>query len=87
MSPSLTSKIDPTILDRYEIGELLGRGGFSEVVKAINKETNEIVAIKIITNPKNDPQYIEEIEAIENEINILEVYDKKTIHALIHKSP
>lgn len=69
-----TYPIDARILEKYEILELLGTGGFSEVVKAKNKETGSVCAIKIIANPKDDPNYISEMESIENEINILKVH-------------
>jgi serine/threonine protein kinase len=72
-SNSPTFPIDPVILEKYDVQEVLGRGGFSEVVKAIHKETGQICAIKIMSNPKDDPKYITELQSIENEINVLKV--------------
>jgi len=37
-----------TILEVYQFGDELGRGGFSVVKRATNKESGEVYAIKII---------------------------------------
>ena len=37
---------------RYEIQEVLGKGSFGQVVKALDHKTEETVAIKIIRNKK-----------------------------------
>ncbi|KJE89380.1 dual-specificity tyrosine-(Y)-phosphorylation regulated kinase 1B [Capsaspora owczarzaki ATCC 30864] len=37
-------------LDRYEIHNLIGKGSFGQVVQAIDRHTNEMVAIKVIKN-------------------------------------
>jgi serine/threonine protein kinase len=36
------------LLDSYELGSLIGKGGYSQVYKALNKNTSETVAIKMI---------------------------------------
>ena len=55
-------------IDNYDIGPLLGRGGFATVYQAINKETKENVAIKII---KKDEMIKNNLKnRIKNEIKI-----------------
>ena len=48
-------------LAKYEIGRKLGQGSFGKVMKAVDKETGEVVAIKIIENLEkplpDDPEY------------------------------
>ena len=41
-----TSKTETTIMDKYKIVKTLGDGTYGSVVKAVNKSTNEEVAIK-----------------------------------------
>ena len=36
------------IKEKYQFGEVIGRGGFAKVINAIDKKTNDTVAIKII---------------------------------------
>ena len=43
--------------ERYEIECVLGKGSFGQVVKAIDLETNEDVAIKVI---KNKPAFFKQ---------------------------
>ena len=37
---------------RYEVLEVIGKGSFGQVVKALDHKTNSLVAIKIIRNKK-----------------------------------
>jgi len=43
-------KIGEILADRYEIMQLLGKGSFGQVVKALDRMQNEYVAVKIIKN-------------------------------------
>ncbi|KAG9133770.1 hypothetical protein Leryth_018373 [Lithospermum erythrorhizon] len=53
MSKSTSKKeIQGLILDRYEIGKLLGQGTFAKVYLARNIKSNESVAIKVIDKEK-----------------------------------
>jgi len=65
--------------DRYVIGEEIGRGGFSIVKKAQNKETKENVAVKIIE--KKTPGE-EELQLLHREIDIMRKLQHKHIIAL-----
>lgn len=40
----------PLVYDRYQTLELLGAGGFGEVYKCYDLETNRFVALKIVIN-------------------------------------
>lgn len=44
--PSIAS--DPAIAERYEIGELLGAGGFAKVYRARQRTTGQEVAVKLL---------------------------------------
>jgi calcium/calmodulin-dependent protein kinase I len=66
------------IKEEYDFREELGRGGFSVVVKAIKKDTEEAVAVKIIA--KN--QSPEELQLLQREIDILKKLDHRNIIAL-----
>jgi len=66
------------IKEEYDLREELGRGGFSVVVKAINKATEEAVAVKIIA--KN--QSPEELQLLQREIDILKKLNHRNIIAL-----
>jgi len=41
------------LMDRYELGRLLGQGSFAKVYHARNLETSENVAIKAMEKQKN----------------------------------
>mmetsp|Transcript_4607 Transcript_4607/g.5921 ORF Transcript_4607/g.5921 Transcript_4607/m.5921 type:complete len:308 (-) Transcript_4607:29-952(-) len=57
----------PSHNDRFELGEILGRGAFGKVYKGSDKVTKEEVAIKVI----NLDQAEEDLEDIQLEINVL----------------
>lgn len=56
---------DPTKL--YELKERLGKGSFGSVFKGVNRKTDEVVAIKIISLTEE-----EAIEDVRQEIEILQ---------------
>lgn len=41
------------LLQKYEIGKLLGQGNFAKVYHASNLETGQIVAVKVTDKEKN----------------------------------
>jgi len=76
-NPTLQDK-KRKILDYYEINELIGRGGFSEVRKGKNKKTGEIVAVKIIEKKQNP----EKLETVQREIELMKRLNHKNIVCL-----
>ena len=80
----MSSEFKNTILSNYKIKKILGKGTFSTVKLAINKETGEEIAIKILD--KNKIKNNRDIKRIEREIsmvkninhpNIAKVYEIK----------
>ncbi|KXJ12506.1 calcium/calmodulin-dependent protein kinase type 1D isoform X2 [Exaiptasia diaphana] len=71
-------KFDDKITKKYELGEVLGSGAFSEVIFASEKETGKQYAIKCIA--KKDIKGKE--EGVENEIAILKKVSHKNIIGL-----
>ncbi len=76
------SSSDWLILDRFRIVRPLGRGGMGKVFQAIDKETGNTVAIKLIQNRNAFAQeqrmrFIKEVRSIGalRHPNIVEVYD------------
>lgn len=65
-----------TLLNRYEIIEVLGQGGMGQVYRAYDKKLNEEVAIKLI-NPEiaSDPKTLERFS---NEL--------KMARSIVHKN-
>jgi len=66
--------------DAYELGEELGRGAFSIVVKGTNKSTKEIVAIKIIDKTKASGE--SDRKRLETEVKILKQVNHPNIVGL-----
>jgi len=65
-------------LEQYDVGEELGRGGFSIVKKGIRKTSGEVFAIKMIE--KN--QAGEELQLLQREIDIMRKLKHKNIISL-----
>lgn len=63
---------------KYELGDVIGRGNFAEVKKAVNKETGEEVAVKIVSIKDQD-----DYDAIKTEIEILGKLEHPNIIRLI----
>src|SRR5579863_4703658 len=52
------SQIDPKRFGKYELRELLGRGGMAEVWKAFDTQLERYVAIKLLhADMQNDPDF------------------------------
>jgi len=67
-----------SIKEEYDFGEELGRGGFSIVVKATNKATKDVVAVKIIEKNQSE----EELQLLQREIDILKKLNHQNIISL-----
>lgn len=64
------------IEEYYDFGEVLGKGQFGNVKKAVNKETKEQVAVKQIKKSKISD---EELEMLRNEIEVLKICNHPNI--------
>jgi len=64
----------------YEIGDLLGKGGFSTVHAAHKRSNGQRCAIKIIDKTKLKPK---DVESIESEIRILSTIDHPNVLKLL----
>jgi len=67
------------VTECFEISDLIGRGGSSQVRKGKNKKTGEIVAVKIIEKRQNDP---EKLIKVKNEIELMQKLNHKNIVCL-----
>lgn len=84
--PLFGKKHDPRVTAKYNIKEPLGKGAFSEVVRAQEKETSAQYAIKIIDKKAlkgKEDALQNEIEVLRkvkhsNIVRMVEVYDDKT---------
>eukprot|EP00301_Raphidiophrys_heterophryoidea_P001570 c10754_g1_i2.p1 GENE.c10754_g1_i2~~c10754_g1_i2.p1 ORF type:complete len:324 (+),score=91.11 c10754_g1_i2:110-1081(+) len=70
---------------KYELGEIIGTGTFSEVREAVNKDTGQTVAIKLIEPKDKEEEKMlkQEIEILgnlnhPNVIHLIEVFDRPT---------
>ncbi|KAJ6898690.1 CBL-interacting serine/threonine-protein kinase 4-like [Populus alba x Populus x berolinensis] len=78
-----TSSIPTTLLNKYEVGRLLGRGSFAKVYAASSlSDKTQLVAIKIIDKTKTDaamePRIISEISAmhrLQHHPNVLKIHE------------
>jgi serine/threonine protein kinase len=82
-----------TLADRYEIEELIGRGGMSLVYRATDRRLHRPVAVKVISLPSDsDQQHLQLRERLRREAaaaarvpphpNVVQVYDYGTDHEL-----
>lgn len=66
---------------RYEILEVIGKGSFGQVIRALDHRTNQHVAIKIIRNKKRfHHQALIEVRILDH----LRTKDKDSAHNVIH---
>lgn len=61
---------------KYQMGKEIGRGGFSVVYEATNKETGKVVAVKVIDKKKQDD---EQLVLLQREISIMKKLDHPNI--------
>ena len=61
---------------KYQMGKEIGRGGFSVVYEATNKETGSVVAVKVIDKKKQDD---EQLVLLQREISIMKKLDHPNI--------
>lgn len=80
--PKITTKVDPRILQKYEIQALIGTGGFSKVVRVQHRATGQRYAIKMIEtlNPVGQDTCERELQVLrrtkhQNIIQLIEVYE------------
>lgn len=64
----------PDLPPKYKLEKLLGEGAFSSVYKAKNKETGEVVAIKVITKSNLT---LKQLANINNEMSIMNTLSNK----------
>lgn len=76
------SMIDRTIAQRYYIFELVGIGGFSEIYKAVDKNTGRTVAIKLLKNELREDATL--CDSFESEIDLLKRLDHPLVVNLLH---
>jgi len=72
-------KKDRKVEECYEFGDELGRGGFSIVKKATNRDSGDVFAIKIIEKKE---QTEEELNLLHREIDIMRKLKHKNIIGL-----
>mmetsp|Transcript_8640 Transcript_8640/g.17507 ORF Transcript_8640/g.17507 Transcript_8640/m.17507 type:complete len:400 (+) Transcript_8640:2123-3322(+) len=90
---ALTRAASRDVLDFYELGDLLGEGGFAKVVRGKDRETGETFAVKIIAKQSSDE---EEMDFLARELNIMkrvrhpnvirtyDIFDsKKSLHIVL----
>ena len=77
-------RLQKTLAETYEIGDILGEGGFGRVFKAVHRINKKEVAIKVIKKDKvnNPATIITEIEALKmldhpNMVKLYEYFESK----------
>ena len=68
------------IKELYKIQRTIGKGSFATVRKAKNRQTNEYVAVKVLSKRKMAQ---EDIESLKNEIEIMKTVDHPNIVRLV----
>lgn len=56
--------------DYYEVGEILGKGKFGVVKKAVHKRTRQEVAVKIV---KKRELNLKDLELLKREIGVIKI--------------
>ena len=73
--------IEKKKLEKYDIGEIIGKGSYATVKVAINKNNNEKYAMKIYDKLKLDNSFIK--NCIKSEIEVLKLINHKNVAKLI----
>ena len=68
------------IKETYKIQRTIGKGSFATVRKAKNRQTNEYVAVKVLSKRKMAP---EDVDSLKNEIEIMKTVDHPNIVKMI----
>lgn len=61
----------------YQLNDKLGSGSFAEVYKGITKDTDEVIAVKVISKPGIKKYGPDILKAIGNEVKILQLISKE----------
>ena len=91
-SPPQTSPRSTTILGKYQLTRLLGRGSFAKVYQALTLSDGSTVAVKIIDKSKTvdaamEPRIVREIAAmrrLHDHPNILKIHEVMATRTKIH---
>jgi len=78
--PKLSEPKKITVRDIYDLGDIIGTGGFSVVKQAVHKQTGQKVAVKVIEKGEAGA---EELELLQREIDIMRKLKHKNIIELI----
>jgi len=76
-----SSDIEKKKLEKYDIGEIIGKGSYATVKVARNKNNNEKYAMKIYDKLKLDNSFIK--NCIKSEIEVLKLINHKNVAKLI----
>ena len=85
-SMDMTSMVKQALAGKYEVLEIIGKGGMATVYKAKNKSLNKVVALKVIhPNLVHDEEFIKrfyreaQLGATLSHPNIVQIYDVSSI--------
>lgn len=81
--PASGLRVRSNVMDVYELGHDLGNGAFSVVTKARHKETNAVVAIKIIEKFETE-DLPEQTQKIYKEVNLMRLLSHQHIIQFHH---
>ena len=82
--PAKDPFIGRVLADRYEIVELLGRGGFGVVYKVLDRKLDDVVAVKIFDRRRfTDEEAHQAIQRFRREGVLLRRLGKRTNHIVI----
>ncbi len=76
------NKVNETV-GKYELRSLLGKGGFGNVWLACNKQTGELVALKLMQMPEDEQADVKARERFMREIEIAHLLDHPHVLAAL----